>query len=297
MESKGKRILITGGGGQLAQCLKKQLPKNTADVFLFVSRKELDISNAAAIETLFADFKPQIVVNTAAYTQVDRAEDERDLAFSINSEAVKSLAEACKNSGALLIHISTDYVFDGNGNTPYKEEDRTNPQTVYGASKYAGEEALIKSGLKQFYILRTSWLYSEYGHNFYRTIQRLANEKDTLQVVNDQQGCPTNANDLALGILKIIAAALSNNTKNAPSGIYHFGNSGNTTWYGFALEIFRLKKINTTVVPVASATFPTLAKRPSYSVLNVNKFSKTFDFQIPDWEKSLSDLIDKNRKV
>jgi len=296
MENSGKRILVTGGGGQLAQCLKNQLPKNTADEFLFVTRNELDITQNAAVKKLFADFKPQIVVNTAAYTHVDRAEEERDLAYSINSEAVKSLAEACKDCGALLIHISTDYVFDGNGDLPYKEEHKTNPQTVYGASKYAGEEALLKSGLKLFYIIRTSWLYSEHGHNFYRTMQRLANEKDTLQIVNDQQGCPTNANDLALGILKIIAVTNNNNNNNT-FGIYHFSNRGNTTWYGFALEIFRLKEIKIKVIPVSSATFPTKAKRPSYSVLNSDKLTKTFDFQIPEWKKSLSDLIDKNRKV
>ena len=299
MENSGKRILVTGGGGQLAQCLKNQIPKNTADEFLFVSRKELDITNTTAIKKLFADFKPQIVVNTAAYTQVDRAEEEPDLAYSINNEALKSLAEVCRDFGAMLIHISTDYVFDGNGDLPYKEEHKTNPQTVYGASKYAGEEALLNSGLKQFYIIRTSWLYSEYGHNFYRTMQRLANEKDTLQIVNDQQGCPTNANDLALGILKIIAATNNNNNNSnkITCGIYHFSNRGNTTWYGFALEIFRLKEIKITVIPVSSASFPTRAKRPSYSVLNSDKFSKTFDFQIPEWEKSLSDLIDENKDV
>lgn len=288
--------MVTGGGGQLAQCLKEQLPKDTDDDFLFVNRDELDITQTEAIKRLFADFKPQIVINTAAYTQVDRAEEERDLAYSINSEAVKALAEECKDCGALLIHISTDYVFDGNGNTPYKEGDKTSPKTIYGASKRAGEEALIESGLHQFYILRTSWLYSEHGHNFYRTVQRLATERDNLQMVNDQHGCPTNANDLARGILKIIDLENSDNT-TAAYGIYHFSNGGITTWYGFALEILRLKYLNIAVVPVSSATFPTPAKRPSNSVLNTDKFRKTFDFEIPEWKKSLSDLIDKNKTL
>lgn len=297
MANNGKRILVTGGGGQLAQCLKNQLPKNIADEYLFVNRHTLDITQAGAIEKLFAEFSPQIVVNTAAYTNVDRAEEERDLAFSINGEGVKLLAQACKDHGALLIHISTDYVFDGKGATPYKEEHITNPQTVYGASKKVGEDAVIEIGLNQFYIIRTSWLYSEYGNNFYKTMQRLASEKDMLQVVNDQKGCPTNANDLAKGILKIIETYKGYSTKKAANGIYHFSNAGNTTWFGFALEIFRLKDINIKVIPVSSATFPTRAKRPSYSVFDVNKFSKIFDFQIPEWKKSLSDLIDKNRKV
>lgn len=289
--TKEKKILITGAGGQLAQCLKKQLPTDIADEYLFVSREELDITDTKGIYELFKSFNPNVVINTAAYTQVDHAEDEPEKAFSINAEAVKTLAEACYKNDALLIHISTDYVFDGKANTPYHEDDATHPQTVYGASKRKGEEQLIASALKQFYIIRTSWLYSEFGHNFYKTMQRLSSEKEKLNVVNDQQGCPTNANDLARGILKIIAAYKSIHHKNSNYGIYHFSNAGNTTWYDFATAIFTLKKINIPVLPVPSQAFPTKAKRPCYSILRNEKFQETFHFQIPHWKESLENLI------
>ncbi|WP_031425107.1 dTDP-4-dehydrorhamnose reductase [Flavimarina sp. Hel_I_48] len=290
LKDQEKKIIVTGGGGQLAQCIAKQASAVTHYKFLFVQKKDLDITDAHAIDQLFVTFKPDFVINTAAYTQVDRAEDEHELAFAINSEGAKNLAQACKKYKATLVHISTDYVFDGNSNTPYVEEDQPNPQTVYGKSKLAGENEILDSELKAFYILRTSWLYSEFGQNFYKTMQRLAATRDKLAVVNDQQGCPTNANDLARGILKIIADETRLDTGNTLYGIYNFANGGSTSWYGFARAIFNVKNIDVELSPVSSEAYPTRAKRPAFSMLDNNKFKNAFDFQIPDWEKSLVNL-------
>ena len=293
---RAKNILITGASGQLGQCIKQQLPEKTTDNYLFVSRKDLDIAKAEEVKQLCKTFKPDVIINTAAYTQVDRAEEERDKAYSINANALLTLAEACYEHHALLIHISTDYVFDGQASTPYKEEDTPHPQTVYGASKRKGEELLENSPLMRYYIIRTSWLYSEYGQNFYQTMQRLAVEKEQLQIVNDQYGCPTNANDLAKGILRIIDQYF-NDLSSPAYGIYHFNNGGITTWYGFASEIFKLKNLNISVNPVGSMAFPTTAKRPTYSVLSNTKFQQLFDFHIADWDVSLKKLVKQHNPV
>ncbi|MGB3774902.1 MAG: dTDP-4-dehydrorhamnose reductase [Leeuwenhoekiella sp.] len=291
MVDKKFKILVTGGGGQLAQCLEKQIVFDGNEEYYFANRQELDITSPDNLNQLFSDFEPDVVINTAAYTQVDQAEADRDSAYAINTDAVKNLARACQEHQALLIHISTDYVFDGDSSSPYHEDDSTDPKTVYGASKRAGEEVIINSTLKEYYIIRTSWLYSEFGKNFYKTILRLARERDELSIVDDQQGCPTNANDLARGILKIVSDFREKKTSLANFGIYHFSNAGHTTWYGFAKSILEINKISVNLKPVSSSQFPTKSIRPKYSILSNVKFQENFNFKISHWEKSLEDLI------
>lgn len=278
------KILVTGAGGQLGQCLQKLVGKSTN--VLFAEKKDLDITDVNAVHSFFKKHQPQIVINTAAYTQVDAAESNAELAFLINADAVKNLAETCKIFGSKLIHISTDYVFDGSAKASYKETDFPNPITLYGKSKLTGEKQIIQSALKEYAIVRTSWLYSNFGHNFYKTMLRLAQTKNELSVVNDQQGCPTYAADLAKVLLQVATKLTKEN-----SGIYHFCNAGATTWYDFALAIFEKKQVTIKVNPIATASFPTEAKRPAYSVLDSRKVQETFRLGIPTWEEGLSECI------
>ncbi len=277
------RILITGGGGQLAKCIRHEATGFDYELF-FENRQELDISNAKSVHDAFERIEPNAVINTAAYTAVDLAEQEAGKAFAINETGVANLAEACKMHNAALVHISTDYVFDGNSSQPYLETDVTNPQTVYGKSKRAGEMALINSGIATYWILRTAWLYSDYGKNFYKTISHLAETRDELTVVDDQRGAPTQALDLARFILENIAHIAPHN-----ADIYHFVNSGNATWYDFASEIVSKKNTKTRVLPVTSAHYPTAAKRPAYSVLDNSKIQQTFHFKIRNWREAMPD--------
>jgi len=278
------KILVTGAEGQLGKCLKILVGKSAN--IIFAGKKELDITDANAVYSFFNNHLPQIVINTAAYTQVDGAESNRELAFLVNAEAVKNLAETCKIFGSKLIHISTDYVFDGKAKLPYKETDIPNPITQYGKSKLAGEKQIIQSSLKEYAIIRTSWLYSNFGHNFYKTMLQLAKIKKEISVVDDQQGCPTYAVDLANALLDIATKLTKEN-----SGIYHFCNTGATTWYGFAIAIFEKKQIAIGVHPIATASFPTAAKRPAYSVLDSQKLQEVFHLNIPSWEEGLSECI------
>jgi len=287
-----KKIVVTGGGGQLAQCIGKHSSVLQDYEFLFLQKRDLDITSATDVSKLLGTFKPDVVINTAAYTQVDKAEQEQELAFLINAEAVKMLAHACYEHQVMLIHISTDYVFNGKSNIPHKENDLPDPQTVYGRSKYAGENEILKSALQNFFILRTSWLYSEFGHNFYKTMQKLSATRDQLSVVDDQMGSPTNANDLASGILRIIAVYTSGNMDVSNYGIYNFANGGSTSWYGFAKAIFQFKKVAVDLQPTSSEAYPTAARRPAYSMLDSHKFEKTFNFEIPHWKESLKNLVE-----
>lgn len=282
MQSKS-RILISGSNGQLGQALKNIASENT--VIFSTDNASFDILDKKQMAAVFEKLKPSIVINTAAYTQVDTAETEQKKAFALNADGVKNLSELCKMYNCGLIHISTDYVFDGTQSTPYKETDITNPVTVYGKSKSAGEQAIIESGLKNFAIIRTSWLYSEFGANFYKTMLRLAENNTQLKVVNDQRGCPTNANGLAKALL-LVASKL--NSEN--SGIYHYCNTGETTWYGFARAIFEKHKLPVNVIPVSSLEFPTAAKRPQYSVMDTFKIQNVFDLEIGTWEEALKEL-------
>ncbi len=275
-------IIVTGAEGQLAQALKNQ--KFDAEV-LFLNKNEFDLTDFDQMNGVFNKHQPSLIINTAAYTKVDDAETNQDTASTVNTTGVGYLAELCIKHQSKLIHISTDYVFDGKKQSPYNEEDTVNPVTVYGKTKLMGEKLILTSGLTAFAIIRTSWLYSQYGHNFYKTMLRLSETKNELQVVDDQTGCPTNANDLAEALVKIIPQL---NREN--SGIYHFSNAGATTWFGFAQAIFKKHKIDIKLNPVTSEQFPTAAKRPRYSVLDHSKIKVAFGLQIENWETTLNKL-------
>jgi dTDP-4-dehydrorhamnose reductase len=226
-------------------------------------------------------------INCAAYNNVEKAESEKDKAFKVNAEAVKKLAQICKEHKTVLFHFSTDYVFDGEANSPYSEEDSTNPINVYGASKLQGEEN-IRKGMQKFFIFRTSWLYSEFGHNFYKTILRKAGEGADLRITSAQTGAPTNANHLARLVLRLIRE------KNTDYGLYHFSNSGETTWYGFAREILKISGNLDKVQLQKDDSYKTLADRPSYSVLSTKKISETFEMVPASWEEALRELYENS---
>lgn len=278
-------ILVTGGNGQLASCIK-DVEKQYDDLnVIYTDHLELDICNLNQIQTFFKS-NPQIdyCINCAAYTAVDKAETEAEKAFEINATGAKNLAQVCNDHDAILIHVSTDFVFDGEKNEPYTETDAANPISVYGASKLQGEVE-IQQALKEYFIIRTSWLYSEYGNNFMKTMLRLAETRDGISVVSDQIGTPTYAGDLAEIIIQII------NTKTEKYGIYHYSNEGVASWFEFAKEIFKLTKNKIKVNPIPSIEYLTPAKRPKYSVLDKKKIIDVFKIDIPFWRDSLKKVI------
>ena len=276
-----KKILVTGANGQLGSELRV-LSVNSNHEFLFTDVAELDITNREAVDNYVSEHGTDIIVNCAAYTNVDKAEDDTEMADNINHLAVKNLAEVSAKYKLTLIHISTDYVFDGSKNTPYLETDPTAPLGVYGRTKLAGEKAVTDSGC-DYLIIRTSWLYSSFGNNFVKTMRRLTAEKDSLKVVFDQVGTPTYAGDLAQAILKIIDSGKY--ADNA--GIYHFSNEGVCSWYDFAIEIRNLSGNLCDIQPCHSDEFPSKVKRPNFSVLDKTKIKETFGLKIPYWKDSL----------
>lgn len=275
-------ILVTGKGGQLAECIKNIAPKYLDLNFIFKSSSELDITNSESINSVFNNFETfDYCINCAAYTAVDKAETETQAAYNVNVLGSKNLAEACLQHNVTLVHISTDFVFDGNATEPYSEESPTNPLGVYGDTKLKGENAIIET-LDNFFILRTSWLYSEFGNNFLKTMLRLANERDEISVVSDQLGTPTYAKDLAEVVLKLIAS------KNTSYGIYNYSNDGVVSWYDFANEIFQLSNSSIILNKIETKDYPTPALRPKYSVLGTSKIEKLLKFKIPNWKASLA---------
>ncbi|WP_019003535.1 dTDP-4-dehydrorhamnose reductase [Succinimonas amylolytica] len=269
-------VLVTGGNGQLATELKKILSKA-----VFVDVDVLDITDLSAVLSYVKSHGIEIIVNCAAYTAVDKAEDEEDFAYKVNAIGPENLAKTkCK-----LIHVSTDYVFDGNGCVPYKTTDNTNPLSAYGRTKLAGEKAVM-SNSDTAIIIRTAWLYSSQGNNFVKTMIRLGKERDVLNVVNDQIGSPTFAGDLAKAIVKIIPQ-LNPTVK----GIYHYTNEGVCSWYDFAHAIITNENIECSVNPVSSEQYPTKAHRPSYSVLDKSLIKKTFGVEVPYWMESLKKCL------
>ena len=278
-------ILITGANGQLGSELRKIGFSHLDEVF-FTDVAELDITDYTAIEKFIQVHEVDTIINCAAYTAVDRAEDEPGPAAEINTQAVANLAKAAQKGDCLLIHISTDYVFDGTATTPYTEKIKTCPVSVYGKTKLAGEEAIIRSGC--FYIIiRTAWLYSAFGHNFVKPILRLAEDRPVINVVNDQIGTPTYAEDLAKAIVKIMA----NDDRVEHEGIYHYSNAGVCSWYDFAVEIVRLSGLNCRVNPVTTAEYPTKTHRPAYSVLDKTKIKHTFGVEVPEWQEALRRMM------
>ena len=277
------RILVTGKNGQLGKSIHKIVANNKqTDDFVFVGREELDLSNENNIARYFKGNAFDIIINCAAYTAVDKAEEEQDLANQVNHLAVKQLAQIAKNQQAKLIHISTDYVFDGESDKPYTEADATNPINIYGKTKLAGERALKEIMPTDATIIRASWVYSEFGNNFVKTMLRLGKERDELNIVSDQIGSPTYATDLASVILEIIK-----NKKFREMGqttqIYHYSNEGEISWYEFAQEIFKIAKIDCKVNPITAQQYPTPAKRPKNTLMNKDKIAEIFNMNIDDW--------------
>lgn len=278
------KILVTGANGQLGQCLQKHSTKYPKTEFLFENSQTLNITSEENLSNYFKTKSPDFVVNCAAYTNVEAAERERNSAFQVNSEAAKSLAKQCKNNGAKLIHISTDYVFDGLKKSPYLEIDSENPINIYGASKLQGETQ-VSEHMQEFFILRTSWLYSEFGHNFFNTILKKAEDRADLKITTEQIGTPTNANDLAKFILTLIEE------NSHDYGIYHYSNKGEASWYDFARLILEEKELDDKVSLEAAFSYPTQAKRPKFSVLDKSKTETTFKTKIPHWRESLAGLL------
>lgn len=279
-------VLVTGASGQLGQVLQAHAPKYEGLQFHFATSAEADITSKENLEAVFTRLQPDFCINAAAYTAVDKAESEPEKAYLINVNGAKNLAEVCKKHTTTLLHISTDFVFDGSKKTPYTEGDAANPQNIYGKTKREGEQE-IKKILPQHYIIRTSWLYSEYGNNFMKTMIRLGNERDSLSVVNDQAGTPTNANNLAEVLVQMILSG------KKEYGIYHYSNEGVATWYDFAGKIFEANNITVDLKPIATANYPTPAKRPAYSVMDKSKIKSVFGLDIPAWEEALKQLTKK----
>jgi dTDP-4-dehydrorhamnose reductase len=282
-------ILVTGANGQLGKELQVLHAHYPQFRFVFASREDLKLHHFGLVENYFIGLQPDYCINCAAYTAVDKAESEPDVAMLVNGEAVGHLAAVCKKFGTRLIHISTDYVFDGESETPHREEDPTGPVSVYGRSKLWGEELCRKENHEAI-IIRTAWVYSEFGHNFVKTMMRLMKERAELNVVNDQVGAPTYARDLAEAIMQILVSG-----KWEP-GTYHYSNKGKISWYDFATEIKRLTASGCVVQPIPTAAYPTPARRPHFSLLDTGKISKTYGVSIPEWQESLAKCIEQLRQ-
>lgn len=284
MEIK-KKVLVTGANGQLGQALRIEKSLSNYE-FYFTDIETLDISSEESILANIGLYKPDFIINCSAYTAVDKAEEENDEASIVNTTAVELLSGACYQNNIFLIHVSTDYVFDGRNYQPYNEGDSTNPLSVYGLTKLRGEEAMILSGCNGI-IIRTSWLYSTTGSNFVKTILKYANERESLNVVFDQIGTPTYVNDLAETILNILPQCAFINGVNT----YHYSNEGVSSWYDFAKQIIDFAGINCHIYPVKSSEYPTKAQRPFYSVLDKSKIKADFNIFIPYWKDSLKKCI------
>lgn len=283
------KILVTGANGQLGNELRRLCRSYPGLEFIFTDVDMLDITNPDAVSVFMEASKPAMVINCAAFTDVEGAEENVKQARKVNSLAPQVLAAACAMQNAFLIHISTDFVFDGESSKPYKEDDETNPISVYGNSKLEGEEK-IRTVFDDYLIIRTSWLYSEYGHNFLRTILSLAKEKEKIEVVTDQIGSPTYARDLANCIIDIIIKSILNPKAYLP-GVYHYANQGECSWYEFAKEIIKQAGLSCEVLPVDSSKVVRVAKRPKYSVLDTTKVRQNFGIGIPNWRDSLKECL------
>lgn len=287
------KVLLTGANGQVGSEIKRAVP-DFVDL-ISLDKQALDITSMDAIQSAFAEYKPDYVINAAAYTAVDRAEKEPELAYAINATGVLHLADECHRASIPLIHLSTDYVFNGNADKPYRETDLVAPLGVYGKSKWEGEVA-VRHALGQHIILRTSWVFGCVGNNFVKTMLRLAKEQETLRVVSDQYGCPTVAGDIAQAIWNIIRQINQSPVGTIPWGTYHFANAHDVSWYEFACKIVEVAKkymmlATKDLIPIASTEYPTLAKRPAYSVLNCQKIEDCFHIKPRHWEKALSEVI------
>jgi dTDP-4-dehydrorhamnose reductase len=275
-------VLVTGANGQLGSELKELSSQDPNNTFVFTDVGELDICNHTAVKEFIVKNDINIIINCAAYTAVDKAEKQFELSNKINHLAVKNFASIAKEYNIKLIHISTDYVFDGTNHVPYQETDEPNPQSVYGTTKLAGENAIKTINPNNTIIIRTSWVYSNYGNNFVKTMLRLGKERNELGVIVDQIGTPTYARDLAKTILDIFPKIEHENVE-----LFHYSNEGACSWYDLASAIFEIKGVNLKVNAIETFQYPTAAKRPSYSILNKNKIKNKFQIEIPSWKDSL----------
>lgn len=277
-------VLVVGGLGQLGQSIQFIATKYPEITFKYVDVDEMDITDEVQVQHKFQEIKPQYCINAAAYTAVDKAETDVEKAHAINVTGVENIAKACKQNNTVLLHVSTDFVFDGNQTTPYTENDAPNPLGVYGQTKLDGEH-VIPTILSKYYIVRTAWLYSQFANNFMKTMIRLGQERDSLSVVNDQIGTPTHAVDLAEVLVAIIAK--NSFSKDENYGLYHFSNEGECSWFDFAAKIFEVNHINIELTSIPTSAYPTPAKRPKYSVLDKTKIKKVFGVEMSKWQDSL----------
>ena len=284
-----KTIIVTGANGQLGNSVRQWAEKYPQYIFVYTDIDTLDICDATAVKSFVKEKGADYIINCAAYTAVDKAEDDETLCARINQEAVQNLGEAAQEVGAKVIHVSTDYVFDGTNHVPYVETDATCPASVYGRTKLAGEQVLLKVCPESSVIIRTAWLYSEFGNNFVKTMLRLGSEREQLSVVFDQVGSPTYAGDLAAAILTVLEQAEKG---GFVPGVYHFSNEGVCSWYDFAMKIMELGGKTCQVAPIESKEYPAKANRPHYSVLNKAKIKTTYQVVVPHWETSLRKCIE-----
>lgn len=287
------KILVLGCKGQLGRCLNDQL-KGTDHEVIYTSREQIDIADFEVTKNKILKTSPDLIINATAFTSVDHAEEDQITADLINHLGVKNIADICNQLECWLIHVSTDYVFDGNAKVPYKEDDETNPQGVYGETKLKGELAIKESSCKHI-ILRTAWVFSEYGNNFLKTMLRLATERDELSIVGDQVGCPTYAQDIAVAVVSIISQL---NSLEDTDGIYHFCGDSACSWFEFAKEIFsHINKYDHISIPIIKAVtteeYPTLAERPKFSVLDNKKIQENFNIFSSDWKVGVESALKK----
>ncbi len=284
-----KKIAVTGANGQLGMEFRQLQAQWPQYEFVFLSKDDLPIDNAAKVNEVLTRLHPDYLVNCAAYTAVDKAETDAENAFAINANGTGLLAQVCNESNISFVHVSTDYVFDGTATVPYKETDATHPLGVYGASKLEGEQQALSVNPATI-IIRTSWVYSSFGKNFVKTMLRLMSERDSINVVKDQLGSPTYAADLANAIMQVIASG------TWQAGIYHYSNEGTISWYDFANAIKELTGSNCTVHPIPTSAYPTPAKRPAWSVFDKTKIKTVFHIDIPGWKQSLTTCIEQIKK-
>lgn len=284
-----QKVVILGASGQLGQCIKQIAEKENIPDMLFPSEEVADILAINKLKKIFEEYQPQYCINCAAYTAVDKAEDDIDTARKVNKEGAHNLARLCREYGTILIHVSTDFVFEGNRPCLLTEDDEANPVNVYGLTKLEGENEIMNI-FDKYYIIRTSWLYSEYGNNFVKTMLKLGRERDEIKVIADQIGTPTYGVDLAAAILNIISSG------KTAYGIYHYSNEGVASWYDFAKAIFDIAEINVNVLPVHTSEYVAKASRPAFSAMDKSKIKDTFTISIPYWRDSLIRCINSLNK-